>query len=183
MAIVERLTPAQRRGRSHYYFDGFCFDYSVENIFNANMTFVSTGDFLTEVVQQIVAAHTALDMEKNVWKGRTSGNYIRFSQIPAVYRAAVTSLIEIDNAAPGHCRGRHTTSPVLTGGVGNTWEYDLSANRQGRLTVRNFGQRKAYYYSRHHAAATYEYLLITDYAGRPIFRGNLPATLMRVALV
>jgi hypothetical protein len=140
---------------------------------------VSTTDFLSDVLARSAAAHAELNALKLAWRGRTPGNYIRMGLIPAAHRTAVLNLMAGNNAAPGHDRGPHATSPVPTGG-GITREYDLTATRAGRLTVRTLHQRKAYYYSRHHAAATYEYLLITDDSGRPIFRGVLPAAVMHV---
>ncbi|MFM0670946.1 hypothetical protein [Paraburkholderia sediminicola] len=178
-ATIERFTATQRAGRPHFYFDRFCLDHAVDAIFRDNMTFVSTTDFLSEVIARSAAAHDELNAQKLAWRGRTAGNYIRIGQISPLHRAAVLNLIANNIAAPGHDRGAHTTSPVPTGG-GSTREYDLTASRAGRLTVRTLNQRRAYYYSRHHAAATYEYLLITDDSGRPIFRGALPAAVMQV---
>ena len=178
-ATIERFTATQRAGRPHFYFDRFCLDHAVDAIFRDNMAFVSTTDFLSEVIARSAAAHAELNTQKSDWRGRTAGNDIRIGQISPLHRAAVLNLIEHDNVAPGHDRGPHTTCPVPSGG-GSTREYDLTANGAGRLTVRTYRQRKAYYYSRHHAAATYEYLLITDNSGRPIFRGTLPAAVMQV---
>ncbi|MDN3578342.1 hypothetical protein QWZ03_16355 [Chitinimonas viridis] len=179
MATIERFSAAQQAGRPHFYFNRFCLDQAVAAIFRDNMAFVSTSDFLSQVVERVAAAHAELDVQKHAWRGRTPGNYIRFAQIPLVYQAAVRNLIDNNNPFPGHDRGPHTTNPGAAG-AGTAREYDLSASRDGRLTIRTQGGRRAFYYSRHHAAATYEYLLITDNANRPIFRGNLPPNLMRV---
>lgn len=179
-ATSERFSATQRAGRPYFHFDRFCLDHAVDAIFRDNMTFVSTTDFLSEVIRRSAAAHAVLDVQKLAWRGRTAGNYIRIGQIPQLYRPALLNLIDHSNVAPGHDRGVHTTCSAATGG-GTIREYDLAADYSGRLTVRTHqGGRKAYYYSRHHAAGTYEYLLITDNSNRPIFRGTLPPTVMKV---
>ena len=74
------------------------------------------------------------------------------------------------------------TNPCFTPG-GTFRECDLTLQQIGRVTVRNApNQMRGFYYSRHHGAGTYEYLLITDDAGRPFFRGTLPAGLVAIPI-
>ena len=181
MTTIERFTPAQLAGRTRYKLERFCLDFAIDAISRANMAFISFPDFLNEVIAQCEAAHNRLDSLKLEWSGRTAGHYIRFGQIAPPQQTAVRNLINNGNPLPGHDRGAHQTSPTaVRRGVAR--EYDLTAGREGRLTTKNVGGKIAYYYSRHHAAATYEYLLITDANGRPILRGTFAADVMKIPI-
>lgn len=175
----DRLTRVQRLGTSHFHFEEFWVNYAWNAVNAENLAFVSTNDFTLEAKSRILEAHVRLTAAGTLWRGRTNGNYIAFSAIPAVQRAAVVNLIENHLPAPGHHRSAHRTNPSFAPG-GTYQEYDLTASEDGRLTTRIANQIRAFYYSRHHAAGTYEYLLIRDDAGRPYFRGVLPAGLVAI---
>jgi hypothetical protein len=174
---------ANRRNNPHPYYDQFCLDYAITIIDTENLSFISTADFLAEVNFILVHAHNRLNLEKTLtWRGRTNPNYIRFSAIPVAHQPAIRNLINNNLPAPGHDRGVHLTSPSL-GANGAYREFDLTLAAAGRATkLTRPGGRRAIYYSRHHAANTYEYLLVTDNHGRPYLRGG-PIMVGRAALL
>lgn len=181
MFTLDRIPPELRRGRPHYYLDFVFLLWAVSKISAGNASFASEFEFQAAVVAESVAVHEALEVQKQAWKGRTPGHFIRFQDIPLAYRAAIRNLISNNRPAPGHDRGRHQSSPIMgNAGRATTREYDLTLSREGRLTVRTLNGRRGYYYSRHHTEGMYEYLLITDSVGRPIFGGTPSADLICV---
>ena len=178
IASNERLEERRLPQQSRRELDDFCVSHVVRAINERHMSFISTSDFLATVIAELRAAHLALEPLKTEWKGKSGTGYISLLRIPREHRAAVINLINNNDPAPGHDRGHHQTNPAKTSG-GSFREYDLTVQNNGRMTTRSQHGRRGYYYSPHHAFATYEYLLITDDAGRPILRG-LPANLMTV---
>jgi hypothetical protein len=175
----ERFTEAANRGpvatRSPvYFFENFFLTHVITVLNTAGGAFVGTTEYITDVRARLIDLHQRLDDTRTAWLGRTAPGHVVFSQIPVAQRAAARNLIDNGVPAPGHDRGAHGTNPVVGGG-GTVREYDLTAAADGRMTRRTDAQgRRGFYYSRHHAAATYQYLLITDSRGRPIVR-NFPA--------
>ncbi|MCP3705633.1 hypothetical protein M3I54_01275 [Paraburkholderia sp. CNPSo 3274] len=178
IASYERLEDKRLPQQSRRELDDFCVSHVIRAINAEHMSFISTTDFLAKVIAELRAAHLALEPLKTAWRGKTNPGYISLLTIPQAHRAAVINLINNGDPAPGHDRGRHQTNPTTAIG-GSYREYDLTAQNAGRMTTRNQHGRQGYYYSPHHAAATYQYLLITDDAGRPILRG-LPPKIMTV---
>ncbi|HXT16435.1 MAG TPA: hypothetical protein VN706_12435 [Gemmatimonadaceae bacterium] len=171
----ERFTDATNRNQLPlYYFDQFCLDFVIAAVNTANSTFVGTSEYLADLRTRLTTLDTEFTNTRTAWLGRTNPGWIRFSQIPAAQQPGARNLIVNNLPAPGADRGVHNTNPVAAGG-GTVREFDLTAAHDGRMTRRVAGPgRRGYYFSRHHAAAQYEYLLVTDSRGRPLLR-NLPA--------
>jgi hypothetical protein len=62
-----------------------------------------------------------------------------------------------------YCRGPHKSNPSINSGAHAKSEFHLTAKEDGRATSAKFSGSAltAYYYSLHHAAATYSYHLVT----------------------
>ena len=161
-----------RSGMPNYYFDNFCLNIAVRFMDAQAFKYISVADFIQEVRTTLQNEHLTLATRKHLWRGKTANGTFPFTSIPHNYQASVRNLINNGNPLPGHLRMNHNTNPTGNRVNGTSREYDLSANREGRLTTLVTNNRRAFYYSRHHAAATYEYLLLTDAHGRPIFRGE-----------
>ena len=162
-----------------------CRMFALEFMDRQNFMYASVADFISDfraqlqVIQQNLMAEMAAH-----WRGRTNPGTIRFNQIPAAHQAAARNLINNNLPAPGHDRGIHNTRPTVLNPNGQVREFDLSINGEGRMTrLVGAGGRRAYYFSRHHAAATYEYLLVTDRNGRPYLRGGPAGAAARLGLI
>jgi len=124
-------------------------------MYKEKATFDKHHHFLEAIEQKILeenASYVATYLGK-------ANKKIAYSSIPQNYRAAIRTII---NGTPhNYDRGKHTTKPSISAAVKDFKEYHLDNKQNGRATTATHNGMLFIYYSNTHAAATYNYHLVT----------------------
>ncbi|WP_102226104.1 hypothetical protein [Acidimangrovimonas sediminis] len=132
----------------------------IRDLIQSKASFAKHHLWLEEMERRIVDKNAAMvETAKGRLRVGLKGT-ISYADIPAKFRPGVKTIIE---SKGNHLsRGAHKTNPAnQAGGFGQFIEYHLAADKEGRAVTAVRNGEMFIYYSTTHAAATYNYQLVT----------------------
>lgn len=119
-------------------------------------------NWLNEMERKIVAYNADM-VDRAKGKVQRGGNgLIALAQIPQQFQAGIKAIASAPGHHPAYDRGNHRTNPAhQTGGFGQFREFHLTPQTDGRAVTAIYKGERFVYYSTTHAAATYNYQLVT----------------------